>query len=635
MEATKNMNYLVDDARLSALFHLEAAQATLLYTYTADAYAHLLQAEEQLRLKYYLFGAMGRRTKYQVDAKPQLLLKVEYLDQSLLDTEEEGTKLLASDLPKDIVLNDDTRLPNVKFEDEDAGIVPNLKPIEQMALLARVHYNRRASANDVQLKEESKAFVHALLQYPKCWATHYYALRLRSYFESDESRAVDRALQQYEELVACVKREDPSRFERLKLFYASGLPSIWTTKQEYGRLLMQLGCVRTALTLFEELQLWEDVIDCYNKIGMRQRSESIIRSLLEKEESPKLWCLLGDATDDIECYHKAFEISAEKSSRAKRCLGDYYFSRKEYETAIEHYKVSTKLNYIQLKVWEKIAYAALAISDWKLCISAYKTCTSIDPHHFEYWNNMAKAHTELKEFGRAFSCFEEALRCKPDSWKMLENAMTVGISMEQYASSLSYYRRLLELKPNHINLLVISGLVKPLMDETTRTHLGDNYYKQLVSLLGQLCQSVPSESNLWYYYGEAVSCNPNPTVESRDLACQHFRKSLATVTRFNTWHKNTAEIKLALSKLVRMEEAFQVSLRDVAPPTALANARSIAMMAENVMILSRKGLTNILTGEVMNDAVELLDRAEESMKAIKKAVTDLAQLCETASEKGS
>ncbi|KAF2368777.1 Tetratricopeptide repeat [Trinorchestia longiramus] len=633
LEATEHMAYLTNDTHLNALFHLEASQATLLYTYTADAYSHLVQAEEQLRLKYYLFAAMGKRTKFQVDSKPQLFLKVEYIDQSVLGGEEEGPKLLSTDLPKDIVLNDETRLPHIKFDDEDDGVIPNLRPIEQLALLSRVHYNRRASANDVQLKEESKAFVHALLQYPKCWVIQCYALRLRSYFESDESRAIDRALQQYEELVACVKREDPSRFERLKFFYASGLQPMWATKQEYGRLLIQLGCVKSALALFEELRLWEDVIDCYNRLGMRHTSANIVEMLLEKEETPKLWCLLGDATDKIEHYYKAFELSGEKSSRAKRCLGDYFFARKQYDAAIEHYQISTKLNYIQLKVWEKMAYSALATENWKLCVSAYKTCTNIDPHYFEYWNNMAKAHTELKEYGKAYSCFEEALRCKSDSWKMLENIMTIAISMNDFSSSLSYYRRLLELKPNHVNLLVISGLVKPLMDKTTRYTLDERYYKQLGSFLGQMCQSVPSESNLWYYYGEAVSHNPSPTVESRDLACQHFRKSLAIVTRFNTWHKNPNEVKMALSKLIRMEEAFHASLEGVAPPTALANAKSIAMMAENVMISSRKGLTNVATGEVIPDAVELLDQAESSMKAIKAVVKNLVEQCSSTSNK--
>lgn len=124
---------------------------------------------------------------------------------------------------------------------------------------------------------------------------------------------MQRSLTQFEELVAAVNREEPSRFERLKLFYSSLVLSHWELQQELAKMLMRLGCVKSALEIFERLHLWEDVIVCYNDLQMRQRSAEVIRSEMEKGEMPKLWCLLGDATDDIECYNKAWESSNHKS----------------------------------------------------------------------------------------------------------------------------------------------------------------------------------------------------------------------------------------------------------------------------------------------------------------------------------
>ena len=46
-------------------------------------------------------------------------------------------------------------------------------------------------------------------------------------------------------------------------------------------------------------------------------------------ETPKLLCLLGDATDDITCYQRAWQMSGEKYVRAVRSEGLYYFHRKQ------------------------------------------------------------------------------------------------------------------------------------------------------------------------------------------------------------------------------------------------------------------------------------------------------------------
>lgn len=50
---------------------------------------------------------------------------------------------------------------------------------------------------------------------------------------------------------------------------------------------------------------------------------------MQKKETVKLWCMLGDATDDIECYEKAWKLSSEKSAKARRHWGNFYFNRKQ------------------------------------------------------------------------------------------------------------------------------------------------------------------------------------------------------------------------------------------------------------------------------------------------------------------
>ena len=61
----------------------------------------------------------------------------------------------------------------------------------------------------------------------------------------------------------------------------------------------------------------------------RQAAEVIREQIEAQGETPKLLCLLGDATDDITCYQRAWHMSGEKFVRAVRSEGLYYYHRKQ------------------------------------------------------------------------------------------------------------------------------------------------------------------------------------------------------------------------------------------------------------------------------------------------------------------
>lgn len=75
---------------------------------------------------------MGKRTRYQERDIAQLTLKVDSVPLSLLDSNNKGV----SYLPKDLRLEDDVRLPEIKFADEDVKKSPSLNGTQQSAILA-------------------------------------------------------------------------------------------------------------------------------------------------------------------------------------------------------------------------------------------------------------------------------------------------------------------------------------------------------------------------------------------------------------------------------------------------------------------------------------------------------------------
>ena len=60
-----------------------------------------------------------------------------------------------------------------------------------------------------------------------------------------------------------------------------------------------------------------------------QAAEVVRGQIALQGETPKLLCLLGDATDDVTCYQRAWRLSGETSVRAVRSEGLYYYHRKQ------------------------------------------------------------------------------------------------------------------------------------------------------------------------------------------------------------------------------------------------------------------------------------------------------------------
>lgn len=612
---------------LTSLFHLEAAHLHLYYYDVGRASDHFEKAKNALGVKINLSGALGKRTKWQQEDRAQLVVKVEYEGQPIMEGEMPGSTLLPGDLPKDVILDDDTRLNKFKFKEVDDDVIPNMRSIEQCLILGDITQKRRSAPSDIQLDQETKAYNAALLQFPHNWAMQMSALLLRCRVEATENRAMQRSLTQFEELVAAVTRDEPSRFERLKLFYSSIVLSHWELQQELAKMLMRLGCVKTALEIFERLHLWEDVIICYNDLQMRQRSAEVIRKEMEKGETPKLWCLLGDATDDIECYNKAWELSKHKSGRAQRCLGNYYYVRKEYTTAIEHYEISLKINTLQFPVWQRQAYCAMQTEEWEKCALAYRRCSVLEPDSFECWNNMSQAYIKLDQKARAWKSLQEALRCNSQSWKLWDNFMLVSTSLGYISHAVNAYNQILSHKEKHVDTQILGRIVRAIQEDQKDPdgRQARDLYKRTRELMGRLTSQVPSHPELWFIYGQLTDVNPEPTTETRHLAMQHYKKALSTATQKSNWDKDTASVLCITNYSMLLISSAQESAKESAPKAAIATLGSVRMSVHSTVTGIKRGQVNITTGEMVDQVKEPLQKMEGALADVMAQMEQLKQ----------
>ncbi|KAL9681816.1 hypothetical protein QQ045_013604 [Rhodiola kirilowii] len=104
------------------------------------------------------------------------------------------------------------------------------------------------------------------------------------------------------------------------------------TCREYGELLLRCGLIGEALKVFEDLELWDNLIYCYCLLEKKLVAVELINARLSvTPHDPRLWCSLGDVTNDDSCFEKALEVSNDKSTRAKRSLARSAYERGDYE----------------------------------------------------------------------------------------------------------------------------------------------------------------------------------------------------------------------------------------------------------------------------------------------------------------
>lgn len=478
-------------------------------------------------MEYELTGALGKRTKFQVNELSQLVL----LAESRLEvpkTDEEDAKDDSSistrdsekstHLPETLALNDDTLLESTVFTSSSSSpsspstsrlshlspsSQPPLHPLDQSSLLALCLNISNTSPLHGLTTEQMSPYITRVLSHPLNWTIHTIALLLRARLESSRTRTVERAVLQLQALVdqiplAASREESVAPVQgRLEYFHALDAPSKWAMERELAKRYLSLGITKSALAIFERLEMWDDVVRCWQQLERGEKAVAIVKDLLEgrkdeaehvaesrkdgvesgrrevrdKAREAKLYCILGDLEHDksVEHYQHALSLSPATSARAHRSLGSYYFARAEYAEAIPHLEEAVRVNPLIGKMWFVLGCACAKVEDWEGGRRAFARCVSVDEEDGEAWSNLASMYLRLGavEDGDetkkdltpttspsapvpyahkhlAFRALQQGLKFAYDNWRMWSNYMIVAVDVGELAEAARAMRRVAE-----------------------------------------------------------------------------------------------------------------------------------------------------------------------------------------------
>lgn len=385
--------------------------------------------------------------------------------------------------PDNLDLNDDTLLESIAFSKSipepsfvnssnvppslaalDPSNQPSLRPLDSIILLAYASSITNTSPSDGLTREETLPYATRVLQGGSTnWQIYTQALLVRSRIEGYRSRTIERGVLQLQALVdqvivettsthstlsattpsiqvqnergtaSFLPRPKPSESapaeERLAYIHQLASPTRWELEAELASRWVSLGGLRTALEIYERLQMWAEVALCWAANDREDKARKIIRRQLytsakssdqeslqtkpsiDDEEvdideftqernplpadAPRLFCILGDLERSPSAYEKAWDTSNGRYARAQRSLGKHYFNQGDLQKADEAYAKALKVNPLNHNTWFSLGCVRLQTENWTGAVEAFGRAIQIEDKDAESWSNMAAALIQL------------------------------------------------------------------------------------------------------------------------------------------------------------------------------------------------------------------------------------------------
>ncbi|KAF7595259.1 hypothetical protein BBP40_006759 [Aspergillus hancockii] len=447
-------------------FLVERALINTHHGFDAKARDDIEKAALERNFEFALTGKLGKRTKFQDRDISQLVI----LAKSSEDAEDASINSKTGSQPsgpKKLDLNDDTLLESISFAKDgqqqhqgkqvtvqeesslppalaalDPGNQPKLNPVDSAILLSLAAAITNTTPENGLTREETHPYANRVLEGGSSnWQIYTQALLARSRIEGYKARTVERSVLQMQALVDQViadtatldtqatdaveqpttflprpeESESASAAERLEYIWLLNFSTRWDLEAELATRWVNLGGLRTALEIYERLQMWAEAALCYAATEREEKAKSMVRRQLyeptsnEKEDenekfegpelsplpadAPRLFCILGDISSDPTMYERAWEVSNNRYARAQRSLARHYLTLKPpaLEKAEEAYRKSLQINRLNHGAWFALGCVQLELQRWDDAITSFTRTVQLEDDDGEAWSNLAAA----------------------------------------------------------------------------------------------------------------------------------------------------------------------------------------------------------------------------------------------------
>ncbi|CAI0550901.1 unnamed protein product [Linum tenue] len=538
-----------------SIAHLEAGIMQQLYGRVDSGRSHIGSAEVAAGLQLSVTGVLGYRTVHQVEPKAQKVLVSDRLSNGGTDSQFEIAKDSLDPLKNEPSESCDILKKPKLVEVGGLGGAALLNSTQQAVILAHCIIIQQGSRQDELQNWDVAPYIEAIDSQPSSlFALQYFCDLLRVRWESTRSHTKVRAIEMMGKLAENLEKPFPGVAQRIPFCYVANIPTIPALKKEYGELLVSCGLIGEALRIFEDLELWDSLIYCNRLLGKKAAAVELIKMRLsEMPKDPRLWCSLGDVTNDDSFYEKALEVSNDRSTRAKRALARSAYNRGEYEKSKMLWESAMALNSLYPDGWFALGAAALKARDVDKAVDGFTRAVQLDPDNGEAWNNIACLHMIKKKSKESFIAFNEALKFNRNSWQMWENYGHVAMDVDNIWKALEAVQRVADITScKRIDVELLDRIMEEMERRTSKRPLSseDN---ELTSQSGNSVCSSEAEGK------------SRETLQLLELLGKILQKIVKNVSRaeiwglYARWHKIKGDLTMCSEAFLKQIRAYQGS----------------------------------------------------------------------------
>ncbi|KAM3301197.1 tetratricopeptide repeat protein 27 isoform X2 [Capsicum chacoense] len=574
-----------DASAIVSMFHLEAGIMELTYGRVDASRVHFESAAATSRLNFSLSGALGFRTLHQAEPKAQLFLvgsadgndcsaslgndfqnKVSTRGENGFPQRPSETHEASDILMTPRFLEDDKKLECSAQGAQNHSLASmQLKPTQQAVILAQcLSIEKRARSDELQ-RWEMAPYIEAIdSQQSSPFMVQHLCDILRIRWEATRGRTKQRALLMMDKVVQGIYDPYPGATQRMHCCFGVNIPTVPALRKEFGDLLVSCGLIGEAVKVYEDLELWDNLIYCYRLMEKKASAVELIQARLsERPSDPRLWCSLGDVTNDEKCYEKAQEVSGNKSTRAQRALARSAYNKGEYEKSKDLWESAMAMNSMYPDGWFALGAAALKARDVEKALDGFTRAVQLDPENGEAWNNIACLHMVKKKNKEAFIAFKEALKLKRDSWQMWENFSRVAADIGNFSQALEAVQKVLDMtNKKRIDVELLERMLQELELRTSTSH-------SECHALRDISDSAEAGSNR-INVDPLTSSDKDP---ARERETEHLIQLVGKILRkivqtggdaevwglYARWHKLKGDLAMCSEALLKQVRSYQGS----------------------------------------------------------------------------
>ncbi|PON61878.1 N-terminal acetyltransferase A, auxiliary subunit [Parasponia andersonii] len=581
-----------------SMLHLEAGIMEYTYGRVDSCRLHFESAEAAAGLELSVTGVLGFRTVYQVEPKAQMVLVANgrsWNSSENCESDSSGPqKKETSSNDENYEASDILITPKLLENDNGhgtregiqvGGTAAPLSAIHQAVILAKCLLIEKSTRHDDMQKWDMAPYIEAInSQQSSGFALRFFCDTLRIRWESTRNRTKERALMMMDKLVQGLYEPSPGVAQRIPLCHGVCIPTIANLRKEYGELLVRCGLVGEAIKIYEDLELWDNLILCYRLLKKKAAAVDVIKARLSvMPNDPRLWCSLGDFTNNDACYEKALEVSNNRSARAKRALALSAYNRGEYETSVVLWESAMALNSMYPDGWFALGSAALKAKEVEKALDGFTRAVQLEPENGEAWNNIAcfvklveqelwqreekgligilpvRDAAEAAAVAPVLSQGDFDLR---NSWQLWENYGHVALDVENISQAIEAVRMVLETTGNK---RVECELLERIMTEVEKKISGSSSSTRIEDPSNQVCLD---DSSMAPENESSVESGNNRSRETEQLV-DFFGKVLQravlsgngvdTWGLYARWHKLKGDLTMCSEALLKQVRSYQGS----------------------------------------------------------------------------